>query len=218
MFYDPDKYHFTARIAAEFEQIKEEMEQTLTLPLLPVDQNTWAGERPNYIASSFDNKLAWKTYVFKYFGINHLPNQQACPALAALLNEFPFIVTAEFSMLEPNTHILPHTGFTGELLRSHLGLVVPQGDTGIRVGDETRKWEEAKWLVFDDSIMHEAWNKTPERRIVLMIDFSPDLLEETGMRVSKNVLSKTNDKHMMNIASREEWLKWFECQQFPTNL
>ncbi|CAG5079131.1 aspartyl/asparaginyl beta-hydroxylase domain-containing protein [Parvicella tangerina] len=218
MFYESSKYPFTAQILAKYDQIKEEMERTLALPLQQLDQNTWAGERPNYLTSSFDAKLAWKTYVFKYFGINHRPNQEACPVFSKLLEEFPFIATAEFSMLEPNTHILPHKGFTGKVLRSHLGMVVPEGDLGIRVGNETRKWKEKEWLVFDDSIEHEAWNKTAQRRIVLMIDFDPDLSAQKVNKVCKEVLMKTNDKHMMDIASREDWLNWFDKGEFPRDL
>lgn len=215
MFYDPDKYHFTQILRENFDVIKEEMIKTLSLSLGALNENTWAGERPGYLTSSFDPTLAWKTYALKFWGINHMPNQQACPKLMKILDQFPFIVTAEFSMLEPGTHIQPHRGYTDKVLRSHLGLIVPIGELGIKVGEETRKWEERDWLVFDDSIMHEAWNKTAERRIVLMVDFVPDLSEQTGEEVCREVLGRTNDKHMMDIAPREAWLSWFENKQFP---
>ena len=46
----------------------------------------------------------------------------------------------------------------------------------MKVGGETRRWQEGKCLVFDDSLEHEAWNLAPEPRIVLIIDFwHPDL-------------------------------------------
>ena len=218
MFYDPNDYPFTKKFSENFEKIKEEMIRTLALPLGGLNENTWAGERPNYLTSSHDPNLAWKTYVFRYFGINHLPNQKACPTITAILNEFPFIMTAEFSMLEPDTHILPHTGFTGKVHRAHLGMIIPEGDIGIKVGDDTKRWKEGEWLIFDDSVTHEAWNKTNERRIVLMIDFDPDLSEENGLEVSKEILSRTNDKHMMDIAPREMWLDWFEKRQFPVEI
>lgn len=216
MFYNPDKYPFLKEIQKNFNAIKLEMEETLMLPMRGLDQNTWAGERPNYLTSSFDPNQAWKTYVFRYFGINHLPNQKACPVFSELLKRYPFIATAEFSMLEPDTHILPHTGFTDKVLRSHLGMVVPEGDIGIKVGEDGRKWQEGEWLVFNDSIIHEAWNRTSERRIVLMIDFDPNLSEQNMLKVSEEILSKTNDKHMMDIAPRDQWLDWFNNREFPT--
>jgi beta-hydroxylase len=78
--------------------------------------------------------------------------------------------TAGFSSLAPGTHIAPHTGYPDGLLRCHLGLIVPKG-CGIRVGTETRYWEEGKCLIFDDTLEHEAWNKGSSTRVVLLVDF-----------------------------------------------
>ena len=44
------------------------------------------------------------------------------------------------------------------------------GDCGLRVSGETRRWEAGKMLMFDDTHLHEAWNETPEHRIVLIAD------------------------------------------------
>jgi aspartyl/asparaginyl beta-hydroxylase (cupin superfamily) len=53
---------------------------------------------------------------------------------------------------------------------------VPEGDCAIRVGHETRRWEEGRCLIFDDHFEHEAWNHTQEERIVLIVDlWHPDL-------------------------------------------
>jgi aspartyl/asparaginyl beta-hydroxylase (cupin superfamily) len=57
----------------------------------------------------------------------------------------------------------------------HLPLVVPEG-CWLRVGNETRHWEEGKLLIFDDSIVHEARNPTTETRIILLFDiWRPEL-------------------------------------------
>ena len=51
----------------------------------------------------------------------------------------------------------------------------------MRVGSETRSWEEGKCLVFDDSFEHEVWNAGQGTRIVLVLDvWHPDL---TGAEV-----------------------------------
>lgn len=39
------------------------------------------------------------------------------------------------------------------------------------MGGETQRWLEGKCLVFDDSLEHEAWNRTAKPRIVLIVDF-----------------------------------------------
>jgi beta-hydroxylase len=50
-------------------------------------------------------------------------------------------------------------------------LVVPDGDCALRVGVETRRWSEGGVAVFDDTVEHEAWNRTAGTRTVLLFDF-----------------------------------------------
>ena len=56
----------------------------------------------------------------------------------------------------------------------HLGLIIPEGDLGLRSLEETRGWEEGGVFIFDDRLEHEAWNRTEEDRVVLLIDFVPE--------------------------------------------
>ena len=57
----------------------------------------------------------------------------------------------------------------------HLPLIVPDG-CWLRVGNETRQWEQGKLLIFDDSIEHEARNPSGEMRIILLFDiWRPEL-------------------------------------------
>lgn len=37
--------------------------------------------------------------------------------------------------------------------------------------DETRPWRDGETLIFDDTVQHEAWNRSKEPRIVLLFDF-----------------------------------------------
>jgi aspartyl/asparaginyl beta-hydroxylase (cupin superfamily) len=74
-----------------------------------------------------------------------------------------------FSVLQPRTHIPPHTGVANTRLVVHLPLIVPEG-CGFRVGGETRDWREGEAWVFDDTINHEAWNRSDEPRTILIFD------------------------------------------------
>jgi aspartate beta-hydroxylase len=74
------------------------------------------------------------------------------------------------SRLPAGAHISPHRGPTNLRVRCHLAITVPAGDCAIRVGNETRAWDEGKCLVFDDSFEHEAWNHSDGERIVLIVD------------------------------------------------
>lgn len=80
-----------------------------------------------------------------------------------------------FSKLGAGARIPPHHGMLNTRLVCHLPLVVPPG-CGFRVGGETRKWEEGKLLIFDDTIEHEAWNDGNSDRIILIFDaWRPEL-------------------------------------------
>lgn len=49
-------------------------------------------------------------------------------------------VQIKFSVMQPGTHVWPHTGPTNCRLRMHLGLVIPKQGCRIRCTDQTRYW------------------------------------------------------------------------------
>jgi aspartyl/asparaginyl beta-hydroxylase (cupin superfamily) len=60
----------------------------------------------------------------------------------------------------------------------HLPLIVP-GEGALRVGNETRPWVRGETLIFDDSIEHEAYNRSDQLRVVLLFDvWRPELTPE----------------------------------------
>lgn len=50
------------------------------------------------------------------------------------------------------------------------GALVREAAEALRVGNETRAWREGETLIFDDSFEHEAWNRSPETRVVLLFE------------------------------------------------
>ena len=81
------------------------------------------------------------------------------------------------SRLAPRTRIPPHNGVTNARVTVHLPLIVPPG-CGFRVGGETREWVPGRAWVFDDTILHEAWNDSDDPRIILIFDTWHPLLDE----------------------------------------
>ena len=130
----------------------------------------------------------WSVFPFYRFGEKVDSTCATCPRTAALIEGIPGMVTAGFSRMSPGTHIQPHSGYTDQVLRFHLGL---SGGTqcGLRVGDETRGWHPGSAFVFDDTQEHEAWNRGTDDRVVLLLDFKrsadthiafPDHLRSVG--------------------------------------
>lgn len=125
--------------------------------------------------SPLDGSLDWSACFLWEYGAPHRDVLDRCPKTAALLDALPLAripgraPNAFFSVLRPNSKIPPHTGVTNTRAIIHLALEVPPG-CGFRVGNETREWVEGKAFAFDDSIEHEAWNNSDQRRAVLIID------------------------------------------------
>jgi len=98
-----------------------------------------------------------------------------------------------FSVLRPGTHIKPHCATTNFRLTCHLGLIVPDSSSGkceIRVGEEWRKWEEGKSLIFDDSFEHEVVNFSSEARGILLLRFWHPALQGEEKRGMREFLTK----------------------------
>lgn len=134
--------------------------------------------RPGEAAGQFeelDSNLAWGAYFLWKHGSRIDAHCARCPATVAAVEQAPMVhVRARapavlFSELQPGTHIPPHHGATNTRLTVHLPLVVPEG-CAFRVGDDTRPWVPGELFIFDDTILHEAWNRGASRRVVLIFD------------------------------------------------
>ena len=121
---------------------------------------------------------SWTTYMLWRFGRPERENTIRCPLTTSLIESLPVSRDAGLtylSALAPGTRVAPHCGPTNTRLRVHLGLFVPDG-CGIRVGQESRTWENGRAIVFDDSFEHEVWNEGDETRYVLILDiWHPEL-------------------------------------------
>lgn len=104
-----------------------------------------------------------------------------------------------FSILKAGKTIPPHTGVTNIRSIVHLPLIVP-GNCGFRVGSETREWREGCAFVFDDTIEHEAWNRSDQDRALLILDcWNPHLSEderEIILKIFEISAAQRSDKPM----------------------
>jgi beta-hydroxylase len=158
MFHPLADFPFAARLEAAWRAIRDECNALRGDEFAP-----WP-ERGLYRGS-------WDVYGLYAGGRRIMENCIFCPAAAEMLGDsVPGLTMAGFSRLSPGTRIVPHVGYTNAVLRLHLGLVVPE-DCGLRVGEEVRRWEEGRCLVFDDMFEHEAWNLGTRDRLVLLVDF-----------------------------------------------
>jgi aspartyl/asparaginyl beta-hydroxylase (cupin superfamily) len=188
-FWDSNQFDWVPRLEAEYKTIRSE--------LLALRDNHAFGLHPQ---ADLIGAGVWAEYHFFAGEKKFEQNCARCPRTTEIIES---IVEAKscglkyFSAHAPDTAIKPHCGPYNLRLRCHLGLIVPD-DCGFRVGAETRSWEEGKCLVFDDSFFHEAWNKSNQTRIVLLIDsIHPDLssLEVAFLEKLGNVVEKMRDDY-----------------------
>jgi beta-hydroxylase len=114
----------------------------------------------------------WKSYFFYLLGHRIDESYKRCPETGKLLDSIPGLALAFFSVLAPGMHIKRHRGSYKGVLRCHLGLIVPEPRTNVRmqVADRMVYWEEGKCVIFDDTHKHEVWNDTDGIRVVLLFD------------------------------------------------
>lgn len=156
-FLDPGQFSFVGALQAAWADIRREC---LALP--NDSYEPWVQRKMH--------GTGWSVYGLIAFNQRIEGALKFCPKTAAILRQIPGLTTAGFSRLAPRAHIKPHIGWVRTVYRLHMGLVVPPG-CGLRVGSETRFWQEGECLVFDDTVEHEAWNPSAEDRIVLLLDF-----------------------------------------------
>lgn len=172
-FYARDEFDWAPAVEAQTAAIRAELQAVLASDrefpaYVEQDEN-----RPNKVHRLVGNP-DWGAFHLLRNG--PVPgNAERCPATLAALAHAPQPVIrgrspmALFSLLKPGTHIFPHNGLINTRLICHLPLIVPAG-CRLRVGNETRGWEEGRLLIFDDSIEHEAWNDGDAIRVILLFE------------------------------------------------
>lgn len=160
----------TATIRAEAEALLRDPIDAGLTPYVTMPAGT-----PDNKWTQLNNNLAWSALHLWKDGKR---NDEACaraPRTAAIVEALPLsdlpgrTPTVFFSVLQPGAHLPPHTGVSNARTIIHLPLIVPP-DCGFRVGGETRPWVEGEAFAFDDTIEHEAWNRSDRMRAVLIFD------------------------------------------------
>jgi tetratricopeptide (TPR) repeat protein len=181
-FYPREAFPWLDSVEAATKEVQAELEAVLAEtdsfgPYLVPDPNRPKKQMP--LAGNPD----WGAYFLWKDGLER-PGAARCPKTMNALREAPLTQIPNrapgilFSKLAARTHIPPHTGMINARLICHLPLKVPEG-CGFRVGNETRTWVEGKAWAFDDTIEHEAWNKSDVDRYILLFDvWRPELTEE----------------------------------------
>lgn len=189
-YYEREQFAWVPRVEAATDAIRSELLAIINegadfRPYVEAEE-----KRPHHDFHGMHGDPSWGAFFLWKDGRIVEENAARCPETMAVLEQAPITrigartPSVLFSLLRPGAHIPPHHGMLNCRLICHLPLIVPPG-CWLRVGNETREWEEGKLLLFDDSIEHEARNGSDRIRVVLLFDiWRPELSEAERRGVS----------------------------------
>lgn len=182
-FYSSDEFNWIKPLEENWQTILEELDQFIVAR---------SAELTPYFHKALIEKGDWKTLSFLFWSIKVPENFRSFPKTAKLIEKIPNLVSASFSLLEPNTSISPHYGDTNAIIRCHLGLSIPGKlpECGLKVGAETRSWENGKILLFCDAHEHSAFNHTDRKRFVFLFDILKPEFTNKKLYVCSGVLAQ----------------------------
>jgi beta-hydroxylase len=133
-------------------------------------------------------KQGWKRFYLKWYGEPLASAEALCPETVKLLNAIPSVKAAMFALLPPGSKLNPHRDPFAGSLRYHLGLITPNSDDcRIFVDGEMHAWRDGKDVVFDETYVHWAENRTDQTRVILFADVERPLKSRLMTGINKRV-------------------------------
>ncbi len=155
----------------------------------------------------------WDAYFFHRHGETYQLHHQQCPKTSAAIAKLPLVhIDAHapevcFSLMTSGAHILPHRGVTNSRAVLHLALQVPEQCRLNICGITELSWQNGKIFAFDDTYLHEAWNRSTEQRVVLLADiWNPYLVAEEQIAITQ-LIEKIGVMNKVTAAVAEKTTK-----------
>lgn len=119
---------------------------------------------------------AWEALFFYRRGHRFDDNHLRCPRTSAVLESVELCRIEDdapeicFSVIAPRTELKAHHGVTNMRLVLHLPLLVPEGCALSVAGGGEHWWREGEFMLFDDTYLHSAFNRSDTPRVILLMD------------------------------------------------
>jgi beta-hydroxylase len=116
-------------------------------------------------------RRGWKRFYLKWYNDFHPSAKKYCPKTVELIKSLPSVKAAMFAVLPAGGELLQHRDPYAGSLRYHLGLITPNSEKcHIVVDGENYFWKDGDDVLFDETYIHYAENKTDTDRIILFCD------------------------------------------------
>ena len=208
-YHDPELQPWAGQLRDAFPQIRADairvLEEDRRLPNFVPDT-----ARVEDYVSGEGAAPSWEAFFFYRRGKRFDANHARCPNTSAVLESIELCRIDEqapeilFSILKPGSHINAHHGVTNVRLVMHLPLVVPR-DCALNLVDRgEHHWQEGRLVMFDDTFLHEAWNRSDRTRMVLLMDcWNPHLSQVEKLAV-KQLIETIGGLHEADRAPKAE--------------
>mmetsp|Transcript_42201 Transcript_42201/g.88251 ORF Transcript_42201/g.88251 Transcript_42201/m.88251 type:complete len:372 (-) Transcript_42201:460-1575(-) len=161
-WHDVGKRKWAKKLESKWRIVRDELKAALAdeSSLLEKGNNVWAGAVDAGAGAAYG--ADWKTLVLCDRTVWDPVNSQLFPKTCEVLHASKVpLVEAFFAKMPPQTSIAPHSDMCNFVLTYHLGIIVPEGQCDLTVGDEKREWANGRAMLFDTSILHSAENRAP---------------------------------------------------------
>src|SRR5690606_16468674 len=165
----PNKPFLDVRAFPELDRLRENWQTIRDEGLALFDEgHIKAAAKYNDVGFNSFFRTGWKRFYLKWYD-TPLPSAQAlCPKTVALVQSIPNIHGAMFAVLPPGGTLVRHRDPYAGSLRYHLGLVTPNSNTcRIIVDGEEYYWKDGEDVMFDETYIHYAENKSDVTRLIL---------------------------------------------------
>jgi beta-hydroxylase len=144
-------------------------------------------------------KSGWKRFYLKWYD-KPLPSAaQLCPRTVELLKQVPDVHGAMFTLLPPGSKLVKHRDPYAGSLRYHLGLRTPNNDACfIEVDGIQRGWRDGQAMMFDETYIHYAENKTDVNRLILFCDVERPMTNRVATALNRLFIN-----HVMKITATQ---------------
>ncbi|HET6182541.1 MAG TPA: aspartyl/asparaginyl beta-hydroxylase domain-containing protein [Acetobacteraceae bacterium] len=183
-FHDPAAFPELAPLAANWQTIREE-------GLRLLDEGMVRAAR-SYNDLGFNSffRTGWKRFYLKWYDAPLASAERLCPKTVELLNAIPTVHGAMFTLLPPGARLQSHRDPFAGSLRYHLGLRTANSDECfIEVDGERRSWRDGEAMVFDETFIHYAENKTDVNRLILFCDVERPLRGRIPTAINRFVIN-----------------------------
>ncbi|HEY9049877.1 MAG TPA: aspartyl/asparaginyl beta-hydroxylase domain-containing protein [Ohtaekwangia sp.] len=165
------------------QQIKDNWE-TIRQEALTLESSKLIKGSDKYNDIGFNSffRRGWKRFYLKWYNNFHPSALEHCPETIKLLRSMPNIKAAMFVVLPAGSHLPVHRDPYAGSLRYHLGLITPNSDDcNIVVDGQMYSWRDGQDVLFDETYIHYAENKTDKDRLIFFCDVARPMRSSIGI-------------------------------------